>query len=116
MSQVDDKANQLERDFGVTHPMRMLRGGLRRVDDRDIEPFTVQVGRERLLELDGRGFGGVDGLVVLLMRGARVEILAKAIGQEPDAVRGRVARRVAMGNLDDHMVEAQRTLNLSWRS
>jgi hypothetical protein len=115
MSAVDDKANQLERDFGVTHPLRRLRGGLRRRDDRDIEPFTIQVGRDRLAELDARGFGGVDGLVVLLMRGARVEILAKAIDQEPDAVRGRVVRRIKMGDLDTHMTEALRTLNLSWR-
>src|SRR5690242_19740333 len=76
----DEKADQLERDFGVPNPLKQLHAGLRRETDKDVTPFEAWVGQDRIAELVGRGFTVEDASIVLLMRGARREVLAVACG------------------------------------
>jgi hypothetical protein len=114
-----DKAGQLERDFGVHHPRKALPAGLRRRDDyHEVTPFHAAVGRDRLAGLGERGYDVVDSCIVLLMRGARVETLAKATGEGVEElveeIRARLKLQPWSGTLEPMVAESQRNLNL-WR-
>lgn len=76
------KAEQLQRDFGIPHPMRQLRASLRRRDDREVTPFQGWHARKRIAEITARpGVGSLmEACIIMLMRGARVENLAVAMG------------------------------------
>jgi hypothetical protein len=111
-----DKADQLERWFGVRHPLAALYTGLRRKDDRDIEPYLVQVARDRLTELSARGFGPVDAAIVLLMRGARREVLCRAVGIDLVKFCDQVKIRMVRVDLDPLIGESQVGLDLMRRA
>jgi len=110
------KAAQLERDFGIPRPVTLLRGGLRRRDDRDIEPYTASVARDRLIEIAGRGHTEDEALIVLMMRGARLEVLAKALDTEAEGLRGRIKAALTKVTLGSLYGEAQRGLDLARRA
>jgi hypothetical protein len=121
----DEIAGQLERDFHVPHPMRHLHGGLKRRDDREVTPFQRFVCKQRLRELTERGYDGIEGALVLMLRGARREDVAAAMGYKVNTRRPEdseigdfvadVRHAMRCGLLTDAMIgEAQRGLNL-WR-
>lgn len=118
------KAEQLQRDFGVPHPLRQLRAGLRRRDDREVTPFQGWHARKRIVELAQGGHDELDACVILLMRGARIENLAVGMGYRVNRRVNETAELVAdikahlrgIGWLDGHIAVSQRTLDLSRRS
>lgn len=120
----DEKAAQIERAFGVLHPVKALRASLRRRDDPNREPYNPvtpyhrYVARQRLREIEARGFEPEDALIVLLMRGSRIEALAHAEGVDVEEVAAQVRHRLAQIDVydDDRITEAQRCLDLSRRA
>lgn len=118
-----DKAAQLERDFGIPHPERRLHVALRTRDcpDREpyhpVTPFHTGVGKIRIAGLEARGFEVEDAYIILLMRGARIETLASAAGEKVDEFAAQVQKRLnGVADLDPFIGEAQRALNMWWRS
>jgi len=116
--QAYDKAVALERDFGIPHPLATVRQGLRNRDHRDIEPLLVSVARDRLAELASRGFDEEESMLVLLMRGARLEVLAKAVREHASDLRATLRYRLHAAVRGDAtpalIAESQRGLDL-WR-
>jgi len=75
-----EKSAQIERDFKIPNPLSRMSAALHRASDAEVTPFTVRVGRERLAALESRGFREGDNAIILLMRGARREAVAAAMG------------------------------------
>lgn len=92
-----------------------MRGALSRYDDRDIEPHTASVARDRIAELEARGFDDEEAMLTLLMRGARIEVLAQGVNARTADIRVTLRYRLKQGvNLAPLIVESQRGLDL-WR-
>lgn len=118
-----EKAAQLERDFGIPHPERRLQTALRTRDcpDREpyhpVTPFHTGVGKDRIAELEGKGFEAEDAFIILLMRGARIEALASAADELVEELAAQVRTRLhSYSDLDELIAEAQRSVNMWWRS
>jgi predicted nucleic acid-binding protein len=113
-----EKADQLERDLGVRHPMKALYAGLRARDNyHEVTPFHSAVGRKRIAELEASGLEREDALIVLLMRGARIEAIARAAGEFVEDLAEQVKYRlrcIGQDDLEPLIGVAQRNLNL-WR-
>lgn len=105
-------AEQIERDFGIPHPRRMLFARLKAEDSREVTPFTESVGADRITEIVARGFTEEDAYVVLLMRGARREAVANAAGESVGDLVAAVRHRIRQVELEPLVGEALRTLNL----
>lgn len=81
------KAEQLERDLGFPHPQRLLTASLRRRDGyKEVTSFQRSVARQRLAELGDKGYSQDDALLILLMRGSRIEVLANAFTAWPHQI------------------------------
>lgn len=92
-----------------------MRGALSRYDARDIEPHTSAVARDRLNELEARGFDDEEAMLTLLMRGARIEVLAQGVSAQVGDVRTTLRYRLKQGvDLAPLVAESQRGLDL-WR-
>lgn len=117
------KADQIERDLGILHPLTRLAIGLRRRDNpatepyHPVTPYHETVGSERISELEDKGYERADAFIILLMRGGRIESLAAAAGEEVNELAAQVRHRLASVNdadVDPLITEAQRVLDL-WR-
>lgn len=118
-----ERAEQIERSFNVPHPMRRLGAALARADERrEVTPFTVRVARTRLDELARKGWHDEDGAIVLLMRGARREVIALAQGRKMADVSEWVAdirhrlNSLTEADLDAMVWTAQENLDLLRRA
>jgi hypothetical protein len=108
------KAIALENDFGIQHPRTRMFAGLRRKDDRDIEPLLVSVARDRIAELATRGFDEEEAMLVILMRGGRLEVLALAVKEAASELRKTLRARLKGLDQSPLIAESQRGLDL-WR-
>jgi hypothetical protein len=116
-AQLEYKAERLERDFGVLHPRRKLRAGLRRRDDyHEVTPLHAHVARERIEEIEARGFEREDAFTVLLMRGARIETVAKGAGEAVEELAAQVRAHLRKIDPTSLYEECWRGLNLMDRS
>jgi hypothetical protein len=116
---IDDKAMQIERDYGVPHPTKRLFRALKARDDSEVTPFERSVTWDRYSELQAASWKPEveDGIIVLLMRGARIEAVAAAAGDTVTGIRQQVTLRLRqLDNLDDHVGEALKYLNLGSRA
>ena len=85
-----EKAGQLERDFLVKHPLKALRIGLKKRAEAEVTPFQAQVAHDRIDGLTAKydDMTYEEAMIVLLMRGARIENLNVATGGESCWKRG----------------------------
>ncbi len=108
----NDKAMQIERDFGLAHPLRRLRVGLNRRDKRTVTPLQATVIRDRWNEIVERGFTGEEAAVILMMRGSRREAVCTIYKCTPLDLDELVFQTLKNRKTDDLVEEAMRLWNL----
>jgi hypothetical protein len=118
-----DKSAQLERDFGIQHPLKALRAGLRKRDDREVTPLQVTCMRREFAELEGLGLDEDDAILVVLMGGGRIEVIAAMMfgikwdqGEDADEVEAQARYRL-QGTHPEYLIPyTWRKLNLLRRA